>query len=596
MPTKLIGLTELNSGVADPNKTKPKRFVNGSPELWSVAFTQMANAGVSQDAIDAVYRILRVSTRGIQVSQGALNILNIYKISAGPSSEDAETIVSWLGHAFSIVNGTSDYPHSPALDALKSANPEGYTALNIAKLLDDGIDLQNIQSASPAQLSAAADLASQYVTKFSQPYDDAAVAKINGALHEASPQPPQQDETSGSPASNGELPEVTSFDPPEEPADDSPAFIPDVPSFNSSTSGTPTAQPYSAQQTNARSGSGEGREKAGAQWKPQTKYPIPARVLSEVFNHAGNKEQILDAVSAIEKDIESNSPNAQFLLHYVPGVTSDIVKDILINRTDSGKYVMPATGKSGGSIPHTNLSGGHTFVDGDKTRYLNPVEVPPGFSEENSSVLWDEPVITTMGFPFINFGSPEIQTILKDKRFWHVREAYWKVKKMLKKIGLSSPIKVLQDFHHAKGVRCALNRITIDAQDVLNTTNAELMVEVYPRNGKHVNSSIGTVQLTRDFIIEMYNVLSPTKGAKVYMDMLHLPEEEYATMLNRDGHPPVYIFVPKEHMMFTKAPAGFIAKMLTRDKKPTLVEAKIGTHFGGFVMPFKTSQMIFSEV
>jgi hypothetical protein len=326
------------------------------------------------------------------------------------------------------------------------------------------------------------------------------------------------------------------------------------------------------------------------------KVNIPQRILMEIFAHAGSRDQIKDAVRLAEQDIADNTPNAQFLVRFVPGVTQDIVKDILTNRTASGKYITRSTGKSGNIIPHTSLTGGNTYTSDLRTRQIGPVEVPPGFAQENSSVLWDEPVITTMGYPFINFGAPEIYTILKDKDEKKVKAAYQKLKKQLKKVGLDSPIKVLKDFRNSKGVPCALNRITVDSDDLLEQGNSNLIATVYPRAASSLQAPLGNVPLTRDFIVEMYRVLSPTQGARIYMDTLGMTEEEYADTLNRDGRPPVYIFIPKEKLGFKKAPAGFIARLLTGNNKPTLVEARIGTHMGGFVMPFKTTRMLFTEV
>lgn len=326
------------------------------------------------------------------------------------------------------------------------------------------------------------------------------------------------------------------------------------------------------------------------------KTSIPQRILAEIFAHAGSRDQIKDAVRLVEQDIADNTPNAQFLVRFVPGVTQDIVKDILTNRTASGKYVTRSAGKSGNTIPHTSLTGGNTYTSDLRTRQIGPVEVPTGFAQENSSVLWDEPVITTMGYPFINFGAPEIYTILKDKDEKKVKAAYQKLKKQLKKVGLDSPIKVLKDFRNSKGVPCALNRITVDSTDLLEQGNSNLIATVYTRAASSLQAPLGNVPLTRDFIVEMYRVLSPTQGARIYMDTLGMTEEEYADTLNRDGRPPVYIFIPKEKLGFKKAPAGFIARLLTGNNKPTLVEARIGTHMGGFVMPFKTTRILFTEV
>lgn len=329
---------------------------------------------------------------------------------------------------------------------------------------------------------------------------------------------------------------------------------------------------------------------------PARRINVPQQVLMEIYNHAGSREQITDALRQVEQDIMDNTPNAQFLVSFVPGVTQEIIKDILVNRTASGRYINRSTGRTGDAIPHTNLTGGSTYTAGTRTRTLGPVEVPPGFAQENSSVLWDEPVITTMGYPFINFGAPEIYTILKDKDEKRVKQAYKKLKKQLKKVGLSDPIKVLKDFKNSVGVPCAINRLTIDSSDLLETGNANVLATVYPRATSTMQAAIGTIPLTRDFIVEMYKVLSPTKGARIYMDTLGMTEDEYADTLNTEGRPPIYIFIPKEKLRFKKAPAGFIARLFTSNKKPTLVEAKIGTHSGGFVMPFKTTQILFTEL
>lgn len=329
---------------------------------------------------------------------------------------------------------------------------------------------------------------------------------------------------------------------------------------------------------------------------PARRINVPQQVLMEIYNHAGSREQITDAIRQVEQDIMDNTPNAQFLVRFVPGVTQEIIKDILVNRTASGRYINRSTGRTGDAIPHTNLTGGSTYTAGTRTRALGPVEVPPGFAQENSSVLWNEPVITTMGYPFINFGAPEIYTILKDKDEKRVKQAYKKLKKQLKKVGLSDPIKVLKDFKNSVGVPCAINRLTIDSSDLLETGNANVLATVYPRATSTMQAAIGTIPLTRDFIVEMYKVLSPTKGARIYMDALGMSEDEYADTLNTEGRPPIYIFIPKEELRFKKAPAGFIARLFTSNKKPTLVESKIGTHSGGFVMPFKTTQILFTEL
>ena len=129
----------------------------------------------------------------------------------------------------------------------------------------------------------------------------------------------------------------------------------------------------------------------GTPTAPARHINVPQQVLMEIYNHASSRDQITDALRHVEQDIMDNTPNAQFLVHFVPGVTQEIVKDILVNRTASGRYINRSTGRTGDAIPHTNLTGGSTYTAATRTRALGPVEVPPGFAQENSSVLWDEP-------------------------------------------------------------------------------------------------------------------------------------------------------------------------------------------------------------
>lgn len=320
------------------------------------------------------------------------------------------------------------------------------------------------------------------------------------------------------------------------------------------------------------------------------------RTLAVLAKMSINKDQFKEAVQEVSNSIDSDDINAQYLVKFVPGITDEILKDILENRTTKGSYRIPDTGKGGAGIPHTGFTGGQTYSSSANSHDLGKIMMPIGYTQDKSSVMWNEPVIMEMGFPFINFKSPEIYTMLKEKDPEKATQAYNKVKKLMKKAGLSQPIKVLQDFRSAKGVPCAINRISAPAEEILNESNNIIQVDVHPRYSKDYSLTVGSLPLSKDFIIEMYRILSPATGAKIYMAHLGVDEEEYADMIANEGHPPIYIFTPKENMRFVKAPAGFIAKLFTSNNKPTLVEAKMGSHMGGFVMPFKTTQVLFTEI
>ena len=459
---------------------------------------------------------------------------------------------------------------APAAEVEKAAPAAEVEKAAPAAEVEKAAPAAEVEKAAPAaEVEKAAPAASVPEVTIAEPADSAPAAEKAASAPAVS----------AAPAASSDLTGIVIGEPEEIPADE-----------------TPTEGETPASGDGIDDDLDEGALPPGGPAAPARRINVPQRVLMEIYNHASSRDQITDALRHVEQDIMDNTPNAQFLVRFVPGVTQEIIKDILVNRTASGRYINRSTGRTGDAIPHTNLTGGSTYTAGTRTRALGPVEVPPGFAQENSSVLWDEPVITTMGYPFINFGAPEIYTILKDKDEKRVKQAYKKLKKQLKKVGLSDPIKVLKDFKNSVGVPCAINRLTIDSSDLLETGNANVLATVYPRATSTMQAAIGTIPLTRDFIVEMYKVLSPTKGAKIYMDTLGMTEDEYADTLNTEGRPPIYIFIPKEKLRFKKAPAGFIARLFTSNKKPTLVEAKIGTHSGGFVMPFKTTRILFTEV
>ena len=359
--------------------------------------------------------------------------------------------------------------------------------------------------------------------------------------------------------------------------------------FNETTK--PGTEPIGAEEADD-----EKHASAGNLFTDKVKAKRPAqRVLSELANLCVSREQMEEALNEIKDSIAADDMNAQYLVEYTPGITPSILVDILQNKTTNGTIRPTKQPSSGTAIPHTGLTGGSTFQTGSDTP-LGPIEIPRGFAQDNSSVIWSDPVITSMGFPFINFKSPEILAILKEKDPKKVKAAYKKVKKLMNKAGLSQPIKVLKDFKAAKGVQCALNRITIDAGEVLANNGGLLQASVHPRYSKDPSITIGDVALERDFVVELYRVLSPVKGAKAYIQQMGVTEDEYVNIIARDRRPPFYIFVPKDNMRFVKAPAGFIASLFTSNKKPTLVEAKMGSHFGGFIMPFRTSKLLFTEI
>lgn len=286
-----------------------------------------------------------------------------------------------------------------------------------------------------------------------------------------------------------------------------------------------------------------------------------------------DEEQLEQAVDVLS---EGKYPLSGFITTYQPGLTERAVAQLLDKHTDKASH-----------RPYRVTVG--------EPKERRTVMIPPAFKLDQSPTLWTRAVVTSMGFPFINFTCPPIMELLRGTDPKRVRDAYRNVKAMFKQCKLKKPVAALKEFAHAQYRNCALNALTVDAEELFaaepGTTVGASVVDPYSRK----LSSKGTVQLPVDFLTAFYGILSPVGAVKQYCELTGMSSEDYLEHLSEKGKPPVYILNPKR-VMFRRGPKGSILHELFSSKaNPVLVRTRIGSHDGGFIIPERLVDLIFAS-
>lgn len=287
---------------------------------------------------------------------------------------------------------------------------------------------------------------------------------------------------------------------------------------------------------------------------------------------AVDEDQLMQALEYITSGKYYGIP---FLTTYQPGLTEKAIIQLLDRFTDKAS--------------HKRLTG----EDADP-RERKTIMIPPAFKVDQSQAIWTKAVVTDLGFPFINFTSPPIMELIRGTDPKSIKAAYKQVKGMFKRCGLKKPIDTLKEFAHSQYRNCALNSLVVDADTIFDVEPGQAMTVsiVDPYNPKlHTK---GSFSLPIDFATAFYGVLSPVKAARQYSELCGMSPAEYMDYLADHGKPPVYVLTPKR-AAFKRGPKGSLLHELFSSKtKPILVRSRVGNHDGGFMIPERVADLLFS--
>jgi hypothetical protein len=320
----------------------------------------------------------------------------------------------------------------------------------------------------------------------------------------------------------------------------------------------------------------QGRTPSSSTIDPSTIGTLDYRTAELLEHMSYDEDQLKEALDSIEYLDGSTFPFLPYLTSYHPGTTETAVAKLLDGFTARASH------------RNYKLSRGES---GDR----KTVMIPPAFKVDAAPAIWTRAVISGMGFPFINFTCPSVAELLRGTDPAKVRRAYRNVKAMFKQCGLKKPIDTLKEFARANYRNCALNALTVEANELYaadpGTTVTASVVDPYSK----VSRTKGSIPVSMDFLTMFYTVLSPVTAIRQYSEVCGLEPKDYMAYLSHYGKPPVYILNPKR-VQFRRGPRGGLFHRLFSSKTaPVLVRARVNGHDGGLLVPEKVADLIFCE-
>lgn len=221
--------------------------------------------------------------------------------------------------------------------------------------------------------------------------------------------------------------------------------------------------------------------------------------------------------------------------------------------------------------------------------------VPVHFRTELVPAIWNRAVIIGFGYPFVNFTSPSVATLIRGTDPKKVKEAYKRVKTMFKQCGLKKPVETLKEFAHTQYRDCSLNALSVDADDLLAAQpGMQVGTNIINPYSKGLSYK-GSAAVPFEFLTTFYKILSPVTGKKQYCELCSMSPADYDNYLATNMKPPVYILTPNKGL-FRRGPKPSILHRLFGNKgKPVLVRTRVSGHDGGFLIPETIADRIFTE-
>lgn len=255
-----------------------------------------------------------------------------------------------------------------------------------------------------------------------------------------------------------------------------------------------------------------------------------------------------------------------------------------------------------------------TMMQSSRTRSVSTgLVTPEGFGTSINSNIWNKPVITEFGFPFLNISSEAITLLFKSKGETQ-QAAYKKFKSMLKtavktyggiwKAIYKAPLDVLKQFANDPGTRCVANMLKVDGNDLLGS-DFESTVTVTPIDYYSVDASYNQpTPVPREYLTSFYTVLDYTQADRAtylqYADGMTANDFVEETSQN-NGIPPFYLLVPKSGS-FSKCelkPTGVIGSFInlfSSAKNCILLKTYFNKRKGCFLMEKQVADALYADL
>ena len=248
-----------------------------------------------------------------------------------------------------------------------------------------------------------------------------------------------------------------------------------------------------------------------------------------------------------------------------------------------------------------------------RTRVGPALVMPSGFGLKKNAAIWNTPVITDFGYPFLNFSSEAMLSVIKSKKDDEALKNH-NLKKMFKdaakryggiwKAIYSSPLTLLRQIATDVGIRCTPKYLKIDGSDLIDSDSGE-NVTVIPIKYYSVDAEFdGFISVPRDFLTAFYDVVDYSSTSKrMYMKYAQgMSEEEFAQEItNNRGIPPFYLLVPKQakcskcHIR-SGSLLGSLMNVILGRKKCTMVKTVFQGKRGCIAMETDTANILYADI
>ena len=332
------------------------------------------------------------------------------------------------------------------------------------------------------------------------------------------------------------------------------------------------------------------------------------RVYSAIDEKAMTQEQATEAKSYA--DVVLDDPDAypkEFAALNDSAKSGAVIAGFL--RTADRRLGFKNTNTSDDRI---KFAGGRTTQsrtgDGARSSFVTP----EGFGTRKATVMWNQPVITDFGFPFINFSSEALLGVLNAKTddeaqnsklkdmFRDAKKRYGGVWKAI----YASPLTLIRQIARDKGSRCTPCYLKVDGDELINSESGG-DITVTPIQYYSVDASFDKpVSIPRDFVSNFYDVIDySTSSRRTYLKYAYgMTADDFAEAVDENGGiPPFYILVPKK-AVYSRCDIrpgslfGSLLNMILGRKPCTLIKSMFDGKKGCLVMEEEIADSLFADV
>lgn len=233
-------------------------------------------------------------------------------------------------------------------------------------------------------------------------------------------------------------------------------------------------------------------------------------------------------------------------------------------------------------------------------------KMPKGFGRQVNVSVWNTPVITDFGYPFLNFSSEAMVHLFRTNDEADRKRTFKKIKAMLKEAkkrygGIWSAIygaslELLKKFAIDPGTICVPNYLRVDTDNL----EQEDTINVTPIKYFSVDPEFeGSVDVPREFLENFYDVLDYTKSFRTYAKYSDgLTQSELLEEIrNNDDTVPYYILVPKQAKFSrSEVKPGTLFSALFGGVRCVMLKAMFRNKRGCFLIEKKDASKLYSDI